>query len=113
MKREKERRERETEEERQTDRQRDTECDRVRERESLHTGVGLALHAACLQVASIVSGAFMDIKEQEWSEMPAGHKDSYSWNLLWTWSKPKVSSGMLCCFALHGFYVKPCSGAMA
>jgi hypothetical protein len=55
----------------------------------------------------------MDIKEQEWSEMPAGHKDSYSWNLLWTWSKPKVSSGMLWCFAFHVFYVKPCSGAMA
>ena len=34
----------------------------------------------------------MDIKGEEWSQLPQGHKDSYSWNLLWTWSKPKVSS---------------------
>lgn len=28
--------------------------------------------------------------EEAWIEMPATHKDSYAWNLLWTWSKPKI-----------------------
>ena len=52
-----------------------------------------------------MSSAFMDLKGQEWSEMPTGHKDSYSWNLLWTWSKPKVcvcddiQSRVLPCFS--------------
>ena len=43
------------------------------------------------EVASIVSGAFMGLKEQGWSELPSGHKDSYAWNMLWTWSKPKIA----------------------
>jgi hypothetical protein len=32
----------------------------------------------------------MDDTSQGWIEMPATHKDSYAWNLLWTWSKPKI-----------------------
>jgi hypothetical protein len=43
------------------------------------------------EVASIVSGAFMHLEGGAWSEMPGGHKESYAWNLLWTWSKPKIN----------------------
>jgi len=42
------------------------------------------------EVASIVSEAFVQLKEQGWGEMPSGHKESYAWNMLWTWSKPKI-----------------------
>ena len=47
------------------------------------------------EVASIVSGAFMLLEGGAWSEMPGGHKDSYAWNLLWTWSKPKINWSQL------------------
>jgi len=44
------------------------------------------------EVASIVSNAFMDLRkgDVDWTEMPSGHKDNQSWNMLWTWSKPKI-----------------------
>ena len=43
------------------------------------------------EVASIVNEGFAALRDQQWCAMPSGHQQSYAWNMLWTWSKPKIN----------------------
>ncbi|KAJ1479279.1 tubulin-tyrosine ligase family-domain-containing protein [Baffinella frigidus] len=45
------------------------------------------------EVASIVATAFMALREEaaSWTEMPGNLSGNQSWNMLWSWSKPKIN----------------------
>ena len=55
------------------------------------------------EVYNIVSDAFTTMRE--WEELPGGLGLGLSWNLLWTWSKPKINmTHLLVCQRVNHFY---------
>ncbi len=51
------------------------------------------------EVYSVVSDGIKKLKSKcEWTEMPTGYGLQSTWNLLWTWSKPKIDYNTLLCW---------------
>ena len=50
------------------------------------------------EVSSIIRDALVQIRDKNWIEYPYGDQIESSWNLLWTWSRPKIDYSKLLVF---------------